>query len=77
MFVSERIPEGTDNSKTIKDILEDAPIDAKYYLSTTYMDTLVKHRERHESKGNGFGYEIRSLDGIAGTIVCGGMGRVR
>ena len=29
------------------------------------------------SKGNGFGYEIRDLNGIAGAIVCGGMGRER
>lgn len=28
-------------------------------------------------KGNGFGYEIREWDGIAGAIVCGGMGRER
>ena len=41
------------------------------------MDTLKKHRARHEAAGHGFGYEIRDLDGIAGTIVCGGMGRER
>ena len=41
------------------------------------METLRKHKARHEAKGNGFGYEIRDLDGIAGTIVCGGMGRER
>ena len=50
---------------------------AKYYLSTQYMQTLIAHKARHESKGNGFGYEIRPLDGIAGAIVCGGMGRER
>ena len=41
------------------------------------METLRKHKARHESKGNGFGYEIRPLDSIAGAIVCGGMGRER
>lgn len=41
------------------------------------MRTLVNHRARHEAKGNGFGYEIRELDNIAGAIVCGGMGRER
>lgn len=30
-----------------------------------------------KQKGNGFGYEIRNLDGKAGAIVCGGMGRER
>ena len=70
-------PVGNDKSKTISDILEDAPIPTKYYLSDVYVETLRAHKARHESKGNGFGYEIRDLDGIAGTIVCGGMGRER
>ena len=70
-------PEGTDSTKTIRDIMEDAPIPSKYYLSDVYMQTLINHKKRHESKGNGFGYEIRNLDGIAGTLVCGGMGRER
>ena len=70
-------PEGTDSTKTIRDILDDAPISPKYYLSDVYMETLRKHRARHEAKGNGFGYEVRDLDDIAGAIVCGGMGRER
>ena len=70
-------PEGTDSTKTIRDILDDAPISPKYYLSDTYIKTLRAHKERHANKGNGFGYEIRDLDDIAGTIVCGGMGRER
>ena len=70
-------PEGKDNTKCISDILDSAPIPTKYYLSDVYVETLKKHRLRHESRGNGFGYEIRPLDGIAGAIVCGGMGRER
>lgn len=70
-------PEATDDTKRIFNILEDAPISPKYYLSDVYVNTLREHKARHESKGNGFGYEIRPLDGIAGTIVCGGMGRER
>ena len=62
---------------SIKDILDKAPVSSKYYLSDVYVETLRKHKARHEAKGNGFGYEIRPLDGIAGTIVCGGMGRER
>lgn len=72
-----QFPVGTEDKKCIKDIMENAPIPSKYYLSNTYVDTLKRHKERHASKGNGFGYEIRQLDGIAGTIVCGGMGRER
>lgn len=70
-------PTEANEPKTIRDILDDAPVSPKYYLSETYMDTLRRHRARHEAKGNGFGYEIRDLDGIAGAIVCGGMGRER
>ena len=68
-------PEGADSTKCIRDIMEEAPIDSKYYLSDTYLNTLKAHKARHESRGNGFGYVVRDLDGISGTIVCGGMGR--
>lgn len=70
-------PRGTGEKVAIRDILDEAPVASKYYLSDTYVETLVKHKERHAAKGHGFGYEIRDLDGIAGTIVCGGMGRER
>ena len=70
-------PRGSHKNVCIRDILDPAPIPSKYYLSDVYVETLRKHKERHASKGNGFGYEIRDLDGIAGTIVCGGMGRER
>lgn len=68
-------PEGTDSTKTIRDIMDPAPVPSKYYLSDVYVNTLIEHRKRHEAAGHGFGYVIRDLDGIAGTIVCGGMGR--
>lgn len=70
-------PESTDSSKRLIDIRERKPVAAKYYLSETYLNTLIRHKERHAAKGNGFGYEIREWDGIAGAIVCGGMGRER
>ncbi len=68
-------PTGTQNKVCIADIMDTAPVPAKYYLSETYLETLKRHRQRHEAAGHGFGYIIRSLDGIAGTIVCGGMGK--
>lgn len=70
-------PEPTDDTKRIKDIIEEKPVPAKYYLSDVYVETLRRHKARHEAKGHGFGYEIRQWDGIAGAIVCGGMGRER
>ena len=70
-------PAPTDKTKRIWNILEDAPVEAKYYLSEVYYETLKRHKERHAAKGNGFGFEIRYIDQISGAIVCGGMGRER
>lgn len=66
-------PSGT--KSTLLDVLEEAPISSKYYLSSRYVETLRRHKKRHQSAGNGFGYVIRDLNGIAGALVCGGMGR--
>lgn len=63
--------------KVIRDIMEEDPVDARYYLSTVYIECIKAHKARHQAKGHGFGYEIRDLDDIAGTIVCGGMGKER
>lgn len=70
-------PEVSDDTKCLWDIKEEKPVPAKYYLSDTYLDTLIRHKERHAAKGNGFGYEIRDWSDVAGAIVCGGMGRER
>jgi len=67
-----QFPLPTDSSKKIKDIIEEKPVSAKYYLSEVYLETLRRHRARHEAKGNGFGYEIRDWEDVAGAIVCGG-----
>ena len=70
-------PDKTDDSRSLWDIREENPVPAKYYLSEVYLETLRRHKARHASKGNGFGYEIRDWSDIAGAIVCGGMGRER
>lgn len=70
-------PESAGEPTVIRDILEEAPIPSKYYLSERYLQTLRNHKARHEAKGHGFGYVVRDLDGIAGACVCGGMGRER
>lgn len=70
-------PTGAGKSSTIADILDPAPIPSKYYLSDTYLRALRAHKARHQAAGNGFGYVVRDLDGIAGACVCGGMGRER
>ena len=70
-------PSPTDCSKTIADIKEQEAVDSKYYLSQKYLNTLIAHKERHLTKGNGFGYEVLDDDAVANAIVVGGMGRER
>ena len=62
---------------TIADIKEVDVVSTRYYLSDQYLETLVRHRDRHASKGNGFGFEIKRDSDIASAIVVGGMGRER
>jgi len=70
-------PEPINKKVKFSDIKEEGVVSTKYYLSNQYLTTLEKHRARHESKGNGFGYEIIKDDGIANAIVVGGMGKER
>jgi len=70
-------PQPTHQETCLKDILEEKEVSVKYYLSNQYLETLFKHKARHQHKGNGFGYEIISPDGIANAIVVGGMGKER
>lgn len=67
-------PEPTIQTTTIEDIFEENEVSVKYYLSQAHLDTLIRHKERNRSKGNGFGFEIKKLNDIASTITVGGMG---
>ncbi len=56
--------------------------DDKYFLSSGYVETLERHRARHESKGNGFGYKIVNLPEIENPVsnailATGGSGKER
>ena len=70
-------PDNNCVSSVIEDIIEEKEVSVKYYLSTQYLKTLEEHKRRHESKGNGFGYQILNNDSVANAIVCGGMGKER
>lgn len=72
-----QFPAPNDEHFTLADILDYAPIDARYYLSDVYLETLRRHKARHEAAGHGFGYEVKPLDGVSNALVCGGMGRER
>ena len=66
-----------DNRPKFKDVMEKTVPSVKYYLSDVYVETLKRHRSRHEAAGHGFGYEIIDINGVANAIVVGGMGRER
>ena len=66
-----------DNRPCFRNVMEKTVPSVKYYLSTVYVETLKRHRARHEAAGHGFGYEIIDPDGVANAIVVGGMGRER
>lgn len=66
-----------ENRPKFRDVMEKQVPSVKYYLSDVYVDTLKRHRARHEAAGHGFGYEIIDPDGVANAIVVGGMGRER
>jgi DNA (cytosine-5)-methyltransferase 1 len=72
-----KYPEPLKTEVRFRDIKEMDVPNTKFFLSTQYLHTLEAHKMRHESKGNGFGFEIIPDDGIANAVVCGGMGRER
>jgi DNA (cytosine-5)-methyltransferase 1 len=70
-------PKPTKRKVSFAQVKEKKVVPTKYYLSTQYLQTLYNHKARHASKGNGFGFEIISDEGISNAVVCGGMGRER
>lgn len=65
----------------LNDLLEHN-VNPRYYMASGYWNTLVRHRERQESRGYGFGYRIVNEAGIehpiANTLLAtGGSGRER
>lgn len=65
----------------LHDLLE-MNADDKYFLSSGYVETLERHKARHESKGNGFGYKIVNLPEIKhpvsnAILATGGSGKER
>lgn len=70
-------PEQRGKPGKLKDFLE-TNVEAKYYLGQQYLESLKKHRERHEALGHGFGYKILNPETeVARTLVVGGMGKER
>lgn len=62
-----RFPTLEDRGPRLRDILEPA-VDAKYNLTPHLWDYLQAYAAKHRAKGNGFGYGLTSVDGIARTL---------
>ncbi len=55
-----------------------AAVSKSFYLGESYLETLVRHKSNHKDTGrSGFGFIVRNDNDIAGTLMCGGMGRER
>lgn len=64
------------------DQLIESNVDIHYYMSATYLNTLINHRNRNKENGNGYGYCIvngpNRQQKIANTILAtGGSGKER
>lgn len=62
-----KFPELPEDRHAIADILEDKP-DPKYTLTPKLWDYLQRYAIKHKQKGNGFGFGLTPLDGIARTL---------
>lgn len=71
-----QFPKKSSKKVKVEDILQEN-VELKHFVSKRYLKSLKAHKKRHQSKGNGFGYEVIPEDGIANTLVTGGMGRER
>ena len=69
-----RFPEPVPLTLKLKDLLEDE-VDEKYYLSDKMIDGFNRHKERYNSKGNGFGWNPTDGSGVAYTIQTSGGSR--
>lgn len=68
-------------NRTLDQLIEER-VDIHYYMSATYLNTLIKHRARNKEKGNGYGYCIvndpKREQRTANTILAtGGSGKER
>lgn len=70
-------PKPSKKNVSFAKVKEKNVVSSKYWLSNQYLSTLRKHRERHEAKGNGFGFSVIKDSEIANAIVVGGMGKER
>lgn len=62
-----RFPDIADNEPKLRGILE-SQVDPKYTLSDKLWKYLRDYAEKHQAKGNGFGYGLADFEGITRTL---------
>ncbi|MGL5981258.1 MAG: DNA (cytosine-5-)-methyltransferase [Phocaeicola sp.] len=62
------------SAKRLKDVL-DSNVDAKYYLSEKLLNCFLSRNELNRQRGNGFRFEPKAPDSIAGSILTKAGGR--
>lgn len=71
-------PNGADiPRRTFGDIREPMMVQAKYYMSAQYLETLRRHRNEQHANGRGYGYRIINDEDVCHTLLVGGMGLER
>ena len=65
-----KFPEAVPLELRLKDMLEDE-VDEKFYLSEKAIAGFNRHKARHAEKGNGFGWNPTSGEGVAHTLKAG------
>jgi DNA (cytosine-5)-methyltransferase 1 len=61
------IEQPNDKGILLKDVLE-SEVDEKYFLSEKFLNFLDSHKERHNSKGTGFGFTIKKEEDKANCL---------
>lgn len=67
------IPQPADRGIFLRDILEDE-VDEKYNIKDTVLRNLLRHKERNEREGRGFGMVVRTPDEKSLAVRVGGKG---
>ena len=66
-----------DNADTHFGDIREYNVDAGYFMSKRYWQTLLRHKEEQKNKGRGYGYRIIDNDDFGHTLMVGGMGLER
>jgi len=79
-----RVPDKSDEPPIYRDLNEllEFKADPQFYVPSKYLETLKRHKERHQGRGNGFGYMVVNAPGIKNPVsnailATGGSGRER